>query len=97
MEPLEVEKAAKLMAERTQKVVEAVSDYMEDYAIQGKDPNEYRTFLRDEMIKNGIGPICAANIVRLAIYKLNIKHAKVETYTPKELKIIIEHVTHFDK
>ncbi len=91
----EMERVGKDAAQFIDKLVTAVEQYFEGIAKDNADPNMYRDNARDMIVEKGLGKKCAANIVRLAVCRYNLKNGGGHQYTHDELKQIIGHVANF--
>lgn len=91
------ENELKVIAEKFGKTILAVVDRtveeMEVQMARGFDPNQVREIARDVLVGTTyFTQLQAANIVRLAVYKFNLKHAGIRTYTPDGLREIVARV-----
>jgi hypothetical protein len=89
----EIRQAAEKCAEVVIRAVDLIVAHFENAAAHGVDPNGLLASARDGLVEAGFGLVQSANIVRLAIHKLNSKHGR-STYTGEELHIICERISH---
>ena len=76
-------------------LVDGVCETMKTAAAAGVSPNELREVARDAMIEKGMGPIQAANIVRLALHKLSVQAGLEPLYCESHLREICRRVSCF--
>ena len=83
--------AAEQHADKIDAVVRLIAAQFETCAKLGIDPNEIRDEVRAKLVANGLPPIKATNMVRLAIYLANYRNG-AETYSKDDLRQICAHV-----
>lgn len=84
----EVNEAAAKCVAFIESLVVLISDHFIALLNDGIDANENREIARDMLIANGMPPIRAANIVRLAVQRAGKLHSGQIIYSKDELRII---------
>jgi|GEM_PF-3243848 hypothetical protein len=87
----ECKEAAQSFAATLARVADAIAERMVAAEKDGIDPNGLRETARDILVGLGIDQVRAANVVRLAIHRVNLSHG-VTTYNRKEIATICHRI-----